>query len=213
MLRLPTAARSTRPGRRHRVGIASLRALGPWLRDHRTTAVLTVAGLALSCLGAVQLLSLLRDRPLPHPTASAGLDGLSAAVTEAGWLSMDMPQTDGYQMPAAMNPGMPAAGDERLALTITVVNTTGTTGSLRTTKEFSVRTAKDGKRWTPVSGTFGDLPRLAPGNGVTGILYYDLPASDVSSAAPVWVDWSRSSGTRALSIPLPGLAPTHSHPS
>lgn len=184
-----------------------------WLRDHRLTAVLAAAGVALCGLGCVQMLSVIVDRPVPHTAVSASLGGLSAAVTDAGWLGMDMPATDGYQMPQAMNPGMPAQGDERLALTITVVNTTGNTGSLHMTQEFSVRTAADGKRWTPVSGTFGDLPRLAPGNGVTGILYFDLPTTDVSGTAAVWLDWSRRGGSKALTIPLAGLAPEHSHPA
>ncbi|HKT04377.1 MAG TPA: hypothetical protein VJT31_33040 [Rugosimonospora sp.] len=190
---------------------AFARRLVRWLGRHRAVTVLTALALVFSSLGLVQFALLVRDRPLPQAEASANLDGLNASVSDAGWLSMDMPQTGGYQMPPAMNPGMPAAGDERLAITVTVLNTTGTTGSLHAAQEFTVRTAKDGKTWTPISNTFGDLPRLAAGNGVSGLLYYDLPSADISGQDPIWVDWSRPSGTRALEIPLPGQAPAHAH--
>jgi hypothetical protein len=180
---------------------------------HWGTALIAVTAIAFGSAGIAQFALLVGDRPAVNLVPSASLDGLTAAVNEAGWLNMDMPQTGGYQMPAGMMPGMPAAGDGRLALTVTVVNTTSDTRPLRATDEFSVRTAHDGKRWTAVSASFGDLPRLAPGNGVTGMLYFDLPATDFAGPGTAWVEWHHLGATSALEIPLVGAAPAHSHTS
>lgn len=163
-------------------------------------------------LGLVELVTLVRDRPAPVAVLTATVDGLTANVSEAGWLDMIMPTQDGYQMPASMMPGMPADGSERLSVKLTVANGPGATRPLRMTDEFILRTSKDGKTWKAVGGTFGDLPRLAPQSAVTGVLFFDLPADELTKWT-AWMDWSHQGVRTRLRIPLNGAAPVHSHTS
>jgi hypothetical protein len=140
-------------------------------------------------------------------SASVNLSGLTASVGAADWVMMDHDMTStapGYQMPPAMMPGMPAEGDQRLAVTVTVVNTTGETRPLRPGKEFLLRTESAEEPLPPHSDTFGELPRLAPGSAVSGVLYFDLPPH-----SPAWIEWKHEGATARLAIG--GVAPPHSN--
>jgi hypothetical protein len=192
-------------------------------RSHRWTEssgrgksiVVAAVTLVVVAAGLLEIVLVVRDARAPHPVASANLDGLTAAVQRAGWLGMDMAgPTSGYQMPAAMMPGAPAEGDERLAITITVANTGGGTRPVHVAQEFSLR-GPDGQRWTPQATTFGDLPRLGPDNAITGELYFDLPEADVAkySQSSIWVEWNYQGGRSQLEIPALGDSPVHTHPS
>jgi hypothetical protein len=181
--------------------------------DGRPVALTLVALTALAALlGVVGLVGVLRERAAAGATASATLGDLTAAVDQSGWTSMDMgAPTSGFQMPAAMMPGMPAAGQERLAVTVTVVNTGAAARPIRPEAEFALRAGGSGGRWTPRSSTFGELPRLAPRSAVTGVLYFDLPPERIADS-PAWLEWAHE-GTRAR-IPVPGAgAAPHAHGS
>jgi len=145
-------------------------------------------------------------QPSAGTEVSATLSGLTASVGSADWVMMDHDMSStapGYQMPPAMMPGMPAEGQERLEVSVTVVNNTKETRPLKPGKEFLLRTESAADSLTPHSDTFGELPRLAPGSAVTGVLYFDLPPH-----SPAWLEWTHEGATVRLAI---GVAPPHSN--
>lgn len=175
----------------------------------RLVGVLLVA-LAVTVFGVTQLVSALGD---PEPTAPtsqvASLDSLTTQVSSADWLSMDHDMSaPGYQMPAQMMPGAPEKGQMRLSVRLSVVNSSADTRPIQPTKEFTLHSGKDGK-WSAQKGTFGDLPRLAPGNAVDGVLFFDLPPDGLASG-PTWIEWTRGDTSTRLAIPLNGAVPEHS---
>jgi hypothetical protein len=177
--------------------------------------VLVIAAVAFAIVGAgvTEIVLVLRGGPAGQPVATASLNGLTATVSRAVWIGMDMPtETSGYQMPAGMMPGMPADGYQRLSVTVGVVNTGGGTRQVHVADEFTLRSA-DGKSWKAVVNTFGELPRLGPDNGVTGELYFDVPQADAEtlSQARLWIEWNYEGGKRALEIPPVGGGPAHGH--
>jgi hypothetical protein len=176
--------------------------------------VIILAAFAVMVAGIIQFSGVLGARAEAEARSGTALGGLTTSVERAGWLNMDhgQPQT-GFQMPAAMMPGMPAEGSERFSVTITIANTGKETRPLHAVDEFSLR-APDGKQWSPAEDTFGDLPRLAPGNAVTGQLFFDLPATDLPDATAARLNWERMGGRRELAIPLGSVdpAPQHQHP-
>lgn len=181
-------------------------------------AILAVAvavlALAAAVLGAGRLMATSGGGETAPPAGSVTISELTTQVTSAAWAEMDHDMsTDapGYQMPPAMMPGMPTGDDQRLSITVTVVNTGDETRPLRAGKELVLH-GKNGQQWAPHSDTFGDLPRLAPHNAVTGVIFFDLPPAGLTDS-PVWLEWSHQGRTARLTIPLAGVAttPEHSH--
>lgn len=176
------------------------------------TVLVALAALAVATVGVVKLTASLAT---PATAASqATVDGLTAQVTTADWTGMDHDMSGdapGYQMPPAMMPGMPDNGDQRLAVSVTVVNTSDGTRPFRPGEEFALR-AGDDDQWTPHSDTFGELPRLAPHNAITGILFFDVPPAALTQF-PVWVEWTHGDTANRLIIPMDGVrsGPSHSH--
>jgi hypothetical protein len=173
-------------------------------------AVVTLA-LAVTAIGIVRFVSAPDD---VVTDSQATVDNLTAQVTAADWTAMDHDMSGdapGYQMPPAMMPGMPDNGEQRLAVTVTVVNASEGTRPLVPGKEFVLRAGKDGRQVTAHSDTFGDLPRLAPRNAVKGTLFFDLPPAELTDA-PAWLEWTHEDAANRLIIPLAGVrAPDHSH--
>lgn len=173
------------------------------LRIAGISLVLTAAA-AVAFFGVRELVG--ADEPQKSVETSASLSGLTASIGAADWVMMDHDMSStapGYQMPPAMMPGMPAEGQQRLAVTVTVVNTTGETRPLRPGKEFLLRTESAEEPLSTHSDTFGELPRLAPGSAVSGVLYFDLPPH-----SPTWIEWTHEGVTARLAI---GVAPPHSN--
>lgn len=171
-----------------------------------------LAALAVATYGVLRLTS--SSEAAPESNA-ATVDSLTAQVLSAGWSDMDHDMSGdspGYQMPAAMMPGMPENGDQRLGVAVTVVNTSADTRPLRPAEEFVLRTSKDDKRWTPRADTFGELPRLAPGNAVKGTLFFDLPSTALKDS-PAWIEWTHGDTANRLMLPMDGVSdgPGHSH--
>lgn len=146
--------------------------------------------------------------------ALATIDGMTAQVTTAGWISMDheMDESPGYAMPDSMMPGMPTGDDQRLSVTVTVTNTSAETKPLRPIEDFKLRVGATGKEWAPKADTFGSLPRLAPNNAVSGILFFDLPPAELGDSQ-LWIEWTHSGDEANLTLPLgpAGEDPGHSH--
>ncbi|GAB3904515.1 hypothetical protein GCM10029964_098380 [Kibdelosporangium lantanae] len=175
------------------------------LRKVGITLVLVVAA-AIAFLGVRSYVVGTNARPSAEVRQSAAIGGLTASVGSADWVVMDHDMSStapGYQMPPAMMPGMPADGQQRLEVAVTVVNTTGETRPVRPGREFMVRTDSGDPPLPPHSDTFGELPRLAPGSAVSGMLYFDLPPH-----SPAWIEWNHEGVTARLQI---GVAPPHSN--
>jgi hypothetical protein len=181
----------------------------PWTR----IVIVTVAALGAAIFGVTRLFA------APAATEPAGqnatIEGLTTSVITAVWSKMDhdmAADAPGYQMPPQMMPGMPEQGKERLVVSVTVINTTDGTRPIGLSDEFALRVGEGGQRVTPHSDTFGDLPRLAAHNAVTGELFFDLAREDLARS-PGWLEWTHKGTTTRLAIPLDGAAaePKHQH--
>jgi hypothetical protein len=174
--------------------------------------IIVVAALAVAAIGTSRLFDLFDASADASPSANVG--GLTAAVTTAGWTAMDHDMSTsapGYQMPSGMMPGMPDEGKQRLSVTVAVTNTTDEGRLVRPGEEFVLYAGKAGARLTPQSHTFGELPRLAPHNAVTGALFFDLAVEDLGDS-PAWLEWSHDGTSTKLSVPLNGSGSTPDHP-
>jgi hypothetical protein len=175
--------------------------------------IIIVAALAVAAFGLLRLFS-----ASDSPRAAAGqatVDSLIAQVNTAEWAKMDHDMSKdapGYQMPPAMMPGMPQGDDQRLAVTVTVTNTSDQTRPVKPGSEFILHAGNQGRTWAPHSHTFGDLPRLAPRNAVKGVLYFDLPPAELRDG-PAWIEWTHGEAASSLTIPMDGVGgdPGHSH--
>jgi hypothetical protein len=148
-----------------------------------------------------------------EPTSIATLGGLTVRLRAAGWAAMDthdMDQQDGYQMPAQMMPGAPTGEDMRLGVTLSLDNTSGQARRFDLGTEFSLIGGTEDKACPLHSDTFGQLPRIEPGNAVDGVLYFD---TTVPAAAdpPLYLRWARDGHTARLAIPIGGAQPAHTH--
>lgn len=172
-----------------------------------------LAALSLAIFGVVRLVDSLRPELQAAPIGH--LDNLNVHVDTAGWVDMDHDMSanaKGYQMPPQMMPGMPEPGKERLAVSLTVTNTGDDTRPVKPIEEFALHATRDGQLIPPHSDSFGELPRLAAHNAVTGVLFFDLPPGDVVDSA-TWLEWQHG-GTRArISVPMNGAGsgPVHQH--
>jgi len=169
--------------------------------------------MAAAIFGITRLVATLSAAP--EASAVGSLDNLDAQVTTVGWVDMEHDMSTnapGYQMPPAMMPGMPEQGKERLAVTLSVLNTSDGVRPLRPGQEFALHAGKGGELVPPHSDTFGELPRLAGHNAVTGTLFFDLPVGDVTDSA-TWLEWSHDGTSARLSVPLDrtGSGPVHQH--
>ncbi len=174
--------------------------------------IVVLSALAVATFGVIRLVA--------APDASgaaageASVDSLTAQITAADWTGMDHDMSGnapGYQMPPAMMPGMPENGEQRLAVSVTVVNASDETRPLRPSEEFALHAGEAGKQWAPRTHTFGDLPRLAPGNAVKGILYFDLPPAELVDS-PAWIEWTHGDTANRLTIPMDGVGEPPNHP-
>jgi hypothetical protein len=192
-----TSARSapTRPAsRRRRAGGAA-------------AAVAVSAAAALSVVGLVLLLVMLGGRPTP---AEAVVGGVALRVQEAGWLQMDHADGgggSGFQMPAAMMPGAPEAGHERLRVQVTLANRGDGPWRVRG-GTFRLEDAA-GASW-PLQGQSIGVDQLPPGLAVSGSLQFDVPTERARAGAGggFRLVWERDGKVAELAVPI-GAAPDH----
>jgi hypothetical protein len=186
--------------------------------------LLVAAAVALALLGLAQI-SLVRtgfdwitglrsgSEPAAVTLVAAG-DGITTAVATATWVAHDENDSTvagpGYQMPLSMMPGMPAAGEMRLGISLTITNSSTQLRPVDPASEFVLRDARNGGEWHLSADTFGGLSRLGPDAGVHGVIFFDL-APPADGGRNLYVDWKRAGGAGRLAIPLNGAAPTHSH--
>lgn len=195
--------------------VSGRRRAGRWLPRLLVLAasMVTLAGLGQLTLGWMPALSSVAEPVRPWAAAS---DGVAANVREAQWVEMDheeMTGGPGYQMPLSMMPGMPADGQARLAVSVTVTNTTEVGRPVDPAQEFVLRNTSGDDSWHPVSDTFAGLSRLGPGSASDGVLFFDLPVPD-NDKGQLYVAWEHGDDSVRLSVePGSGENVTHSHPS
>jgi hypothetical protein len=169
--------------------------------------LLMLAALAAAAIGV----SAMAASPPAPAGSTAAVGRLTASVGDTGWLGMDHDMSttaSGYEMPPAMMPGMPADGDDRLSIAVTLVNTGPDTVTLRPVTEFTLHAGPSATKVAAYGGTFGELPRLGPGAEVAGALFFDLPPAELDSTG-AWLDWSRDGGSARLSIPDAAMNMNH----
>lgn len=149
-------------------------------RLHRALAfALFAVALAPALAGGVIFLQERRERVVREAVSS----GLFLRLESADWVhdSMTHPET-GYAMPASMNPGMPLPGQQRLAVEVSVRNTS------RQHQEFNVEELElrspDDAIWPAVSSEVGHVV-LDPGEGVSAFVQFDVPEK-LPGARLVW---------------------------
>lgn len=175
-------------------------------------AWLVVAVLAL--LGAVVGGGLLvRDRAAERLTGPVTVDGLTARLHDAGWVSMDGHRTDnqgGYQMPAQMMPGAPSGDEMRLGVPLTLVNAGRQARGFSLVDEFFLGGGRNPAPRELHSDTFGQLPRLGPGSAVDGVIYFDTTVPNESDP-PLYLLWKRGGASVQLAIPRISETTDHEH--
>jgi len=163
-------------------GDDSLRASLPHAptRWHRVAAAAAlVVALVPAIAGAVVLLRGREDRVVRE----AVINGLFLRLESADWLHDSMVHTEtGYQMPASMTPGMPLAGQQRLAVEVSLRNTS------RRRQEFNVEELElrspDDAIWPSTSSEVTETT-LNPGEMVSAVVQFDVPEK-LPSARLVW---------------------------
>lgn len=182
------------------------------MRTRLKVTFVVLAALAVAAFGTVRLITSF-TAPSAEAAPIANIDGLATQVVSANWVDMghDMaaPTADagpGYQMPPGMMPGMPTDGKDRLQVTVAVTNTTDQTRPFRAAEEFALYAGKDGQRWEMYGHTFGELPRLAPGSAVNGILFFDVLAAEVVNT-PMSLEWNHDGTVTRIGVYLGGTAP------
>jgi hypothetical protein len=179
--------------------------------------VALVAALLVAVVGAGELAAMLRARSAPIDTNTATLGGLTLHLNKVEWVSfesddptlMDPSAAGGYQMPAQMMPDMPAEGDARLNLEVTLEDRTGQARALDVSKEFSLGGGKGDQQWKLQGDTFGELGRLNPGTAADGKLFFDLKAP-AKGDPPLYLTWRRGGDTLRILL-TPGGTPSEHH--
>jgi hypothetical protein len=174
-------------------------------------STLAVAGLTQLMLG--WLLALGSAAPPPQPSAVAA-DGVRARVVEARWIAHDHNAETGtgpgYQMPLSMMPGMPADGQTRLAVSVTVANTAVSGRPMNPEDEFTLRDAASEESWRPAADTFDGLSRLGSRNAADGVIFFDLP-EEKQAEGQLYVDWKHAGRSVRLALRPGQDGGTHSH--
>jgi hypothetical protein len=176
---------------------------------------LIVLGVALAAIvaGSIALGAQLRSSRPPAP-AQAGLHGLLATLSTAGWVPMEahtMDQGGGFQMPAQMMPGAPVGDQMRLGIPLTLLNTDGGEQRFDLAAEFFLVGGASAQPVALHSDTFGELSRLAPGSAVNGVLYFDLVVP-APTDPPLKLRWVREADAVEIPVPMTGSAPApHEH--
>lgn len=142
---------------------------------------------------------------------AATVGGLTARLSTAGWVNVDHQMMPGYQMPAQMMPGVPAEGDARLAVPMTLVNSGRNVEIYAMEDEFRLVGGADQDPRVPESDSFGGGGRLAPGSAVDGILYFDTKTPEPQDS-PLFLEWTRDDHTVRIRLPFsPGSVPPSQH--
>lgn len=203
----PRTPTPQRPGRSRLVG-----------RIRPRMVLVLVAAIVVAVLGAGELAAMLRARSAPLATDTITLSGLTIRIDQVSWVAFDAndPATtdptakDGYKMPAQMMPGMPADGEGRLNIGVTLSDQGGSARALNTNGEFFLGGGAGDKTQKLSGDTFGDLRRINPDNAVDGKLFFDLKPPGPKDP-PLYLEWRRGGDLARLLLVPGGTASTHHH--
>lgn len=167
-------------------------------------SIASAAALAAGLLGIALAISLLRAHSseitfvVSGEPAQAG--GLSLSLEATEWLRHDMEPTS-FPMPASMMTGMPAEGQQRLHVEMTLGNADDRSLAY-TPGEFRLLSA-GGTSWAPVGASFAE-GSLRPGQAMNGGVFFDVPEGETE----LHLVWSR--GGEEVHIPVAAGTPAHS---
>jgi hypothetical protein len=107
-------------------------------------------------------------------------------------------------------PGAPEGDEVRIGIGITLTNTDAGTRGFSPVDEFTLVGGVDEDPEPLRADTIGTLPRLGPGTAVSGTLYFDIEAPNVTDP-PLYLRWSRAGEVILIALPSTGDAPEHGH--
>lgn len=140
-------------------------------------ALALAVAVALSGAVLVVLMAVTRSpvADVVSPAWEAQAGGLSVRIDSAEWLSDEMPADLSEEMSPGEMSAMPAPGEERLHLTLTLLNDGD---GLRDfgPDDFSLRSSS-GEAW-PLLGSNLVEGSLRPGQALSGALSFDVPATE-----------------------------------
>lgn len=191
-------------------------ALGTSRARAGTTVIAAVVLVTVASLGAFAWQRLASP---PAAVGAADISGLTTEVQRVGWVDfdhghvMDLDGGPGFMMPDQMMPGAPSlAGDQaRIAITVTLTNTSSRTREFNLAGEFSVTGGGDRQPQPLVADSFGAFPRLAPGAAINGTLYFDV-AVPLADHPPLYLVWQRDGRTARLPVPAGDQTPGPEEP-
>lgn len=164
-------------------------------------AFVLVAAVAAALLGAVLAVLTLADRSpevvVVTPGQEARAGGLALQINAAEWVSHQMMPG----MPPSSMPGMPAEGERRLYIPLTLRNPSDGPRSFGPA-DFRLHSSS-GASWSPLEGNLR-AGTLGPGQALNGSLFFDVPEAE----SGVYLLWTK--GGTQVQMPL-GDAPEHDH--
>lgn len=156
-----------------------------------------MAAVATAVLGVVLVAQMIASRSptsiVVPPGQEARGGGLTLRIDVAEWLSHSMLQG----MPASAMTDMPAAGEQRLRLAITLMNEGSGARDLGP-DDFLVRSSS-GESWTPMRSNFL-ASTLWPGQALNGSISFHVPETE-SGLRLIW-----TSGDTEMEIPVSDMA-------
>ncbi len=132
------------------------------------------------------------------PVEQARLGGLDLHVLEARWLLDQMAHGENFQKPSTMMPDMPAWGQQRVTLELTVDNHSSSPQVFDGAEFWLVPEIGDER--PPIGANVG-LAQLAPGQTLNTALHFDLDTT--LPHGKILIEWRRAGDTAYLPVPAP----------
>lgn len=165
------------------------------LRWWRKPGVVVFLGaVALAALGWGLLIRTTQRLPVTEAT----LGGLTTRFLDATWVLDQMEHGDNYQKPAAMMPGMPAPGQQRVRMEMTLHNRSKKVQEFRG-EEYSL-VPEFGDALPPVGAAVGEAS-LEPGQTLNTAIMFDIDTRKPHGR--MTVRWRRGSGSAYFPVPEP----------
>ena len=168
-----------------------------WWNRPEMIVLLLACGLALA--GWALVLQARRTIPVRQAT----LYGLEARLNQARWLVDQMEHGEGFARPAAMMPGMPEQGSQRLSVELSIRNVLKKAVFYRG-QEFTLL-SNQGNEYPPISAQMGKF-KLDSGLSLNTSIYFDFDSS--RDLGKLRLRWTRGDKTIYMPIPHP---PEHYH--
>jgi len=166
----------------------------PRSRAQRLEIGVFLLALTLAMVGG----GLLVRRALRVPVEEATIDGLYLQLDQARWVLDQMDHGENFQKPSTMMPGMPAWGEQRVTLELTLENRSSVVQTFNG-GEFQL-VPRYGDAVGPVGANVG-WAQLLPGQTFNTSIHFDFDTS--APFGQLHGEWRRAGRTVILPIPEP----------